>query len=924
MNEMEPKIRELENRIDRLVHTQVAFQTEISELRRELARLRYAESQARGSAEIEGPTPPKAPGYEKPAEPTRPLPPPERIEAPAPAPTFGYTAGFGTGGPSTGAESEFQKRVSAYAANARGDIERFIGENLISKVGIVVLIIGVGIGVKYSIDNDLISPLARIILGYLVGFGLVGLAIRLKAKYHNFSAALISGGLAIMYFVTYFAYSAYALIVQPTAFALMVMFTVLTFVSALAYSRQVIAHIGLVGAYTVPFLLSTDSGNYAALFTYMSVINAGILAISVRRYWKPIFYTSFALTWLIFFAWLSARYSTEEHFYIALLFSGVFTVIFFGTKLVHCAVHGEREDTESLVTGLATQAVFYFAVLAVLAGGVATSAHSWLLLGVAAGFSAGFLFSSLSFLGRPVAYLSFIFTWLIYGCWFIDRGAGSGDNLIASVFAALLWAMFFAAIAAYRLRPGGTSAIENAGLMLTNSFLFYGFGYSIIDGNSAARDMLGVFTAGHAVLHYLLAVLVIKLRQDAADVVQVLTILILTFTAVTVPVQFDGNIVTMIWSAEAAFLFWYGRTRTVELFEYFSLPVMLLAVCSMIADWAVAYSERTPEVSELNRIPLANGELVTALVFVGAFGLIYAANRDKRFGSPFPADATGIMGAAFATIALFALYNAFRIEIGNYFHLERVAAGSGTAGKKYAAVGDIRRFDILWQLYYSMAFVTGLAAVNIRKLKSKLLAVFSGAAAILLLAVFATLGMAEFFELRESYLAAEPDVRNGMYVAIRYIGYSVAALLVYALNRAAASGLLADAVSEKSLRLGSQGLIVVLIFISASCELLHLMAQTGIPDGSKLGLSIFWGIYSLILIGVGIARGEKHLRIAAIVLLAATLFKLFFYDVADLDTIPKTILFVTLGITLLAASFLYNKYKNVIFGTEAAAKETDV
>ena len=99
-----------------------------------------------------------------------------------------------------------------YSESAKADLEKFIGENLISKIGILVLIIGVGIGVKYSIDNNLISPLARVILAYLFAFGLVALAIWLKPKYLNFSAALLSGGMAILYFVTYFAYSAYLLI----------------------------------------------------------------------------------------------------------------------------------------------------------------------------------------------------------------------------------------------------------------------------------------------------------------------------------------------------------------------------------------------------------------------------------------------------------------------------------------------------------------------------------------------------------------------------------------------------------------------------------------------------------------------------------------------------------------------------------------
>ena len=94
------------------------------------------------------------------------------------------------------------------------------------------------------------------------------------------------------------------------------------------------------------------------------------------------------------------------------------------------------------------------------------------------------------------------------------------------------------------------------------------------------------------------------------------------------------------------------------------------------------------------------------------------------------------------------------------------------------------------------------------------------------------------------------------------------------------------------------------------------MEQLHIADADKLGLSILWGVYALFLIVLGIAWNKKHLRITAFVMLAVTLIKLFIYDVADLPTIPKTILFVSLGLLLLIISFLYNKYKAIIFKTD--------
>ena len=141
----------------------------------------------------------------------------------------------------------------------KSDLEKFIGENLISKIGIVITVLGVAIGAKYAIDNNLISPLSRIVLGYLFGFGLLAVAVRLKEKYLNFSAVLLSGAMAIQYFITFAAYSFYGLMTQSSAFALMLIFTVFTVLAAIKYNRQVIAHFGLVGAYTIPFLLSDGS-----------------------------------------------------------------------------------------------------------------------------------------------------------------------------------------------------------------------------------------------------------------------------------------------------------------------------------------------------------------------------------------------------------------------------------------------------------------------------------------------------------------------------------------------------------------------------------------------------------------------------------------------------------------------------------------
>ncbi len=98
--------------------------------------------------------------------------------------------------------------VNSTAGNtANGGFENFLGLKVIHLIGIVLLVIGLSIGVKYAIDQELISQVARVALAYAAGGLLYGFSQRLKAKYAAFSAILFSGAAASLYFTTYAAFT---------------------------------------------------------------------------------------------------------------------------------------------------------------------------------------------------------------------------------------------------------------------------------------------------------------------------------------------------------------------------------------------------------------------------------------------------------------------------------------------------------------------------------------------------------------------------------------------------------------------------------------------------------------------------------------------------------------------------------------------
>lgn len=768
MTELNDKMNQLQNRLESLEKRHEAFLSEIKSLRHEINTLKTTpEDKTRMEEEM-------------------------NQNVPAAEPEMKDKAGNTS---SNVPIQPYQKPV-----NRQSNLEKFIGENLISKIGIAITVIGVAIGAKYSIERGLISPLTRIILGYLFGLGLLGFGIKLKRSYENYSAVLVSGAMAIMYFITFSAASIYHLIPLALAFGLMVIFTVFTVIAAIHYNRQVIAHIGLVGAYAIPFMLSEGSNNVPFLFSYMTVINIGILAISVKRYWKPLYYDSFGLTWLIYFIWFAFNYE-EKYLLLSLIFLSVYFATFYLTFLIYKLLKKEKFE------------------------------------------------------------------------------------------------------------------VSDIALLIANSFIFFGIGYSILNNQKSSDQLLGLFTLCNAIIHFVVSVIIYRQKLADRNLFYLVTGLVLIFITITFPVQLDGNWVTLLWVGEAALLFRIGRTKNVSFYEKLSYPLMILALFSIIQDWLTGYGGYFPEDPKTRITPLLNIHFICSLLFVSAFGYINLLN--KRIKSPYSLSSKHlfpkVMTFLIPVIFFSALYFAFLLEISNYWNQQY--ADSMFNVLKYGSANnfgnfDIKNFETVWMINYSMLYISILTFANIRKFKNNLFGSIHFVLTFIMMAVFLTLGLYTLSELRDNYLEQRfaEYYKSGVFnIIIRYVSFVFVALLLVLCNRYVNSYS-----KKKENQIAFQLLLHVSILWIASSEFIHWMDIADSTQSYKLGLSILWGIYSLFMISLGIWKKNKYLRIAAIVLFGITLIKLFFFDLSHLNTIAKTIVFVSLGILLLIISFLYHKFKHII------------
>ena len=254
---------------------------------------------------------------------------------------------------------DFEKQVDDWFKPKKSiNWERFIGENLFSKIGIGIIIIGVFIGVKYSIEHNLISPAMRLVLSYLVGAGLFVAGAMLKKKYESFSAVLVSGAMTIFYFVTFIGYSVFNFFPQSLTFVLMFLFTAFTVAASLNYNKVVIALIGLVGSYAVPFLLSDNSGRVSILFAYTAIINIGVLIISFYKQWRSLYLSAFAFTWLMLLSlWGNAyKYNDFTPYFIF----NLVTFLTFYIAFIFQKIHQEKELKEIDVVLFLSNSLLFF------------------------------------------------------------------------------------------------------------------------------------------------------------------------------------------------------------------------------------------------------------------------------------------------------------------------------------------------------------------------------------------------------------------------------------------------------------------------------------------------------------------------------------------------------------------------------------
>lgn len=162
----------------------------------------------------------------------------------------------------------------------------FFGGNLVVRVGVLVLLVGVVLLLRLLSEYIEISITAKLMTIGIAGLGLAGLGLKLTAKRFSYGITLQGAGLAIAYLSTFFAYSVYQIIPSLPSFIGLGLLSAITIALAVRQNAFPLALLALSGGFFAPILTGNDTGSLVTLFSYYLLLNVTIAIIAHYRPWK--------------------------------------------------------------------------------------------------------------------------------------------------------------------------------------------------------------------------------------------------------------------------------------------------------------------------------------------------------------------------------------------------------------------------------------------------------------------------------------------------------------------------------------------------------------------------------------------------------------------------------------------------------------
>ena len=252
----------------------------------------------------------------------------------------------------------------AMAADETSSWEEILAGKWLTWVGAVATVIGAGLFFKYTIDRGLIGPTGRVVIGVLVGMcTFAGGAYAILRDYRFLSQGLVGAALGILYFSLFAAFKWVdpPVLSQSFAFAGMVMVTSAGLAFSGYFNTQATAILGLIGGFLTPIMLSQDVDAQVMLFSYILILDVGVLGLAGFRKWPAVQMLAFIATAMMWLGWFGRWYDPSKLMTTVVLMTAFF-LLFALIAVWYNVLRRKPADPGDFFLILATP-VLYFAGL---------------------------------------------------------------------------------------------------------------------------------------------------------------------------------------------------------------------------------------------------------------------------------------------------------------------------------------------------------------------------------------------------------------------------------------------------------------------------------------------------------------------------------------------------------------------------------
>jgi len=175
------------------------------------------------------------------------------------------------------------EEISVYGTS----IEDNVVGTWFARLGVLALLIGAAFGYRYAVDQGLIGAEARVALGVVSGFAMIGWGhVARKKDWINFAHALSGGGIAVLYLSVFAAQYRFDLVSPALALTLLSGVALLSAWLAIGYDSLPLAILATLGAFMNPFFMAADEP--VAALTYLVGVDVAVVCLAFYKRWSSL------------------------------------------------------------------------------------------------------------------------------------------------------------------------------------------------------------------------------------------------------------------------------------------------------------------------------------------------------------------------------------------------------------------------------------------------------------------------------------------------------------------------------------------------------------------------------------------------------------------------------------------------------------